>query len=161
MGGRGGFRVWGVFIFAKVRFASFAVLGPFTNGPYDTVAVPVFVDGGCGMAVSLRGGVVVGGVLLAPPLGHPPLLSGVLGFACSRPLTPSTKGAGGLQSRLCRTRLGLLALPYRLRLGFGLRAEFLAGLIRFGGCCRGGMWARFGGFWRMLVLCMAGCICVR
>ena len=25
---------WGVFIFAKVRFASFAVLGPFSNGPY-------------------------------------------------------------------------------------------------------------------------------
>ena len=26
--------VWGVFVFAKVCFASFAVLGPFTNGPY-------------------------------------------------------------------------------------------------------------------------------
>ena len=26
--------VWGIFLFAKVRFASFAVHGPFTNGPY-------------------------------------------------------------------------------------------------------------------------------
>ena len=26
--------VWGVCLFAKVCFASFAVLGPFTNGPY-------------------------------------------------------------------------------------------------------------------------------
>ena len=32
--GSGVVLVWGVFIFAKVRFASFAVLGPFTNGPY-------------------------------------------------------------------------------------------------------------------------------
>ena len=36
--------VWGVFIFAKVRFASFAVVGPFTNGPCG-VAVLVFSDG--------------------------------------------------------------------------------------------------------------------
>ena len=26
--------VWGVFVYAKVCFASFAVHGPFTNGPY-------------------------------------------------------------------------------------------------------------------------------
>ena len=40
--------VWGVFIFAKVRFASFAVLGPFTNGPYE-MAVCL-----CGMGCWLR-----------------------------------------------------------------------------------------------------------
>ena len=61
--------VWGVFISAKVRFASFAALGPFSNGPYG-MAVPVFVDGPCdaafpvfakgvcGLVGSLRGGVL-------------------------------------------------------------------------------------------------------
>ena len=81
--------VWGsgvVFVlgslsFCEGRFASFAALGPFTNGPYE-------------MAVFLRGAVVVGGVLLAPRLpGHLPLLSGVLGFACSR-LLSAAEGAG-------------------------------------------------------------------
>ena len=47
----GGF-VWGVFLSAKVRFASFAVLGPFSNGPYG-MAVLVFSDGGCGMVVPM------------------------------------------------------------------------------------------------------------
>ena len=72
LGWRGGFGLGGLY-FCEGRFASFAVLGPFSNGPYG-VAVPVFLDGGCGTAVSLRGAVVVGGVLLAPPL-HTPLPS--------------------------------------------------------------------------------------
>ena len=38
--------VWGVFVFAKVRFASFAVLGPFTNGPYEVRSFAVRI-GGC------------------------------------------------------------------------------------------------------------------
>ena len=79
--------------FCEGRFASFAVLGPFTNGPYE-MAVPVF-DGGCDGGLLCEGDVPGGEVVrlgseswLAPRLpGHLPLLSGVLGFARSRPLT--------------------------------------------------------------------------
>ena len=73
--------------FCEGRFASFAVVGPFSNGPYDA-AVLVFVDGVCGVRWWFCGKVVWGFALVASfwplpsPVPHP------------GPLPPS--GRGGL-----------------------------------------------------------------
>ena len=48
----GWFSGLGSLSFCEGRFASFAALGPFSNGPYG-VAGLVFSDGGCGMVVPM------------------------------------------------------------------------------------------------------------
>ena len=129
--------VWGGggLSFCEGRFASFAVLGPFTNGPYGCRSRCSWTGsaGGVGFAGWDGGGGGSLSGLASPGIPRSPL--------ASRPLTSSTKGAVALP---CSSPEPPFDLP--LERGKGC-----------GGCGSSRCWlGRLGGFFGCLVVCGLG-----